>query len=180
MLQLFDENKLGENVIFGPDIVMVPQFHIIGKRNLIPLDNFSDMVPQLGKQFWENERNQIKGAVCPDVYIGLARNINWEEKKLEHTASVQVKELKRIPHGFYGDTFEASMCARFRYIGQHHYYNMDKNVAPMLYNAIIEYAQKKHKKYVLSNHTTYFEMIDTRLYDGTYCQLELYTPVSKK
>jgi AraC family transcriptional regulator len=179
-LHLFDENKLGDSVFFGPDIVIVPQFYIIGKRHRIPFEVSTDMAPQVGKRFWEEERNQIKGAVNPHVYIGLTRSINLKEKHSEYTPSLQVKNLKNIPHGLSGDTFETSMCARFRYIGQHHYYDINKNIASMMYDAIRNYAQNEHAKYVLLNDKSYFEMIDTRLYDGTYCQMEWYTPVSEK
>jgi AraC family transcriptional regulator len=180
-LHLFNENKLNEDcVFFGPDIVMVPTFHIIGKRHRIPFENSTDMAPQVAKRFWENEYNRIKETVNPHVYIGLTRNINSEAKYSEYIPSVQVENLKHIPHGYCGDTFETSMCARFRYIGQHHYYDLNKNAASMMYNAILKFAQNENAKYELLNNKTYFERIDTRRYDGTYCQMEWYTPVSEK
>jgi len=179
-LHLFNENKLGDNVFFGPDIVVIPRFHIIGKRHLIPFGVSTDMAPRVGKRFWENERKRIKDAVNPDVYIGLTRNINLKKKHSEYIPSVQVENLKNIPHGFVGDTFETSMCARFRYIGRHHYYDINKNTASMMYDAIRNYTQNKYVKYILLNDKIHFEMIDTRLYDGVYCQMEWYTPVSEK
>ncbi|MDR0302576.1 MAG: helix-turn-helix domain-containing protein [Treponema sp.] len=179
-LHLFDENKLDDdNVFFGPDIVMVPSFFIIGKHHRIPLEHSIDIVPQIGRQFWENEREQIKGVVNPHIYIGLARNINNEEG-LEYITSVQAKNMKNIPNGFYGDTFETSICAKFRYIGQHHYYDINKNLASMMDNAIINFAQNKNTKYELLNDKIHFERIDTCRYDGTYCQIEWYAPVSEK
>jgi len=179
-LHLFDENKLDDGVLFGPDIVIVPQFHLIGKRHLIPFEDSTEMAPRVGKQFWENERKEIKDAVNPNVYIGLTGNINLEEKNSEYTPSVQVGNLKNIPHGFTGDTFKTSMCAKFRYMGQHHYYDINKKTASRMYAAIKNFAQNEHAKYVLLNDKTYFEMIDTKLYDGTYCQMEWYAPVLEK
>jgi hypothetical protein len=35
-------------------------------------------------------------------------------------------------------------------------------------------------RYVLSNDKIYFVMIDTRHYDGTYCQIKWYTPITEK
>jgi AraC family transcriptional regulator len=180
-LHLFDENKLGDDsVIFRPDIVMVPQFYIIGKRHRIPLGNHYAMLPQLGKQFWENERSRIKGMLNPNVHIGLLRSINREEKHLEYTTSVQVENIKKVPHGLCGDTFKTSMCAKFRYIGQHHYYDINKNTAYMINNAIDKFFQNKHTKYILSSDNSCFFVIDTELYDGTTCQMEWYIPVSEK
>jgi len=117
----------------------------------------------------EGERDCGLGTVC----------INLEEGHFDYIPSVQVANLKNIPHGLCGDTFKTSMCARFRYIGRHHYYDTNENAVSMIYNVISNFAQNEHSKYVFSNDKIYFVMIDTRLYDGTYCQIEWYTPVSE-
>jgi len=176
-LHLFNENRLGDNAIFGPDIVMVPRFHVIGKYHRTSL---SDPKKVIGKQFWYNERLLIKQAVNPNIYIGLTRNYNRKTGALEYLTSVQVKNFKNIPQGLRKDTFDTSLCARFRYIGQHHYSDIDRNVAGLMYEAIKEYSHNNQDKYVLSTDKICFEKIDTKLYDETYCQMEWFTPVSEK
>jgi AraC family transcriptional regulator len=80
-LHLFDENKLDDDsVIFKPDFVMVPQFHIIGKRHRILSGNHYALLPQLGRQFWENERGQIKGKINPNVAYRPAPQHKRERK----------------------------------------------------------------------------------------------------
>jgi AraC family transcriptional regulator len=179
-LHLFDKNKLGDSVIFGPDIVMVPQFYIIGRRHRIPLENHYAMLPQLGKQFWENERDQIKKMLNPNVYIGLLRIINGKEKHLEYTTSVQVENVKKVPHGLCCVTLKTAMYAKFRYIGQHHYYDIDKNAAIMISNNFNKFFQNEYIKYKLLTEVIEFFSIDTELYDGTTCHIEWYTPVSEE
>jgi AraC family transcriptional regulator len=179
-LRLFNENKVGDDILLGPDIVMVPRFHIIGKRHRIPSEDYAEMIPKLGTKFLENERNQIKAAVNPNIYIGLSSNKETDEKYFDYMSSVQVANLKKIPHGFCGDTFETSMCARFRYIGQHHLYNTNKNVVSMIYNVAYGFSQNLPKKYVLLIDKIHFERIDTSLYDGPFCQIEFLTPISEK
>jgi AraC family transcriptional regulator len=88
--------------------------------------------------------------------------------------------LKNIPPGLCGETFETSMCVRFRYIGQHHYYEITGDVVSMMYNAVSNFAQDEHAKYELIHNKSNFVKIDERLYDGTYCQMEWYTPVYEK
>ena len=177
-LHLFNEKRVDNGVLFGPDFVMVPRFHVIGKRHRLSLKDLCTE-PLLAKQFLENERRQIKETVNHNVFIGLTCNIN-EEGCFDYMPSVQAANLKNIPHGLCGNTFRTSMCARFRYIGQHHYYDTNENVVSMMYSVIGNFAQNEHPKYVLSNDKIYFVMIDTRLYDGTYCQIEWYTPISEK
>jgi len=178
-LHLFDERRLDDGILFGPDFVMVPQFHVIGKRHHL---SFSDMrsEPLLAKQFMENERKLIKKAMDPNVFIGLSCNININEGEFDFLPSLQAANLKNIPPGLCGETFETSMCARFRYIGQHGYSGITGNIVSMMSNAVGNFAQDEQAKYVLVSDKSNFIMIDDNLYDGTYCQIEWYTPVFEK
>jgi AraC family transcriptional regulator len=177
-LHIFDERRLDDGILFGPDFVMVPRFYVIGKRHRL---SFNDLrtKPLLTKQFWENERKQIKGTVNPHACVSLSCNFN-EEGHFDYVPSVQVENLKNMPTGLCGETFETSMCARFLYIGQHHYYEITGDVLSMISNTVGNFNQDKHTKYVLLNGKDNFAKIDESLYDGTYCQMEWYTPVSKK
>jgi len=180
-LKLFNENKLNDDsVYFGFDIVLVPKFHFIGKRYRIPNEKVLEVTPGLAKQFMDNERTQIKSAVNPYVYIGISSNTNQEEKLFEYTTSVQVKNLKSIPNGYCGDTFETSMCARIRSIL--HYNNSDFNndIVSKMSNGIQFFTQNEHIKYELCVNKIYLQKIDTRLYDGAYYQMEWFTPVTIK
>jgi AraC family transcriptional regulator len=179
-LHLFDENKIDDNAFFGPEFVIVPQFHIIGKPNIIPFEISLKTAPNAGKLFWTNERRHIKKVINPDVYIGYTHKINHEKKYSEYLPSVQVRNLSDIPHGLSGTTFNTSMCARFRYIGQHHYYDLNREIANKMYSAIRKYVNDETSKYSLSMDKVYFERIDIRKYDGNYCQMEWFTPVKEK
>ena len=179
-LHLFDENKFPDGLFFGPDIVMVPQFHIAGKIHRIPIADSITLAAKAGVNFWKNERTQIKTAINPDVYIGLTRKSDKDSEFSDYLPSVQVDNFKDIPQGFSKDTFEASLCAKFRYIGQHHYLEINRNVAHSMYEAIGKFTHVEHSKYKLLNDKVYFERIDTSLYDGTYCQMEWYAPVEER
>jgi AraC family transcriptional regulator len=72
------------------------------------------------------------------------------------------------------------LCAKFRYIGQHHYSEINRNVACSMYEAIMKFTHAEHSNYKLLNDKVFFERIDTSVYDGTYCQMEWYAPVEEK
>jgi len=179
-LHLFDEQKFSDGLLFGPDIVMVPQFHVIGKLHRIPYADSISLAPEAGNFFWYNERKKIKTAINDDIYIGLTRRNDNDSESSEYLTAVQVENFKNIPQGFSKDTFETSLCAKFRYIGRHHYSELNRNIACSMYEAIRKFNQAEHSKYTLLNDKVYFEKIDTRLYDGVYCQLEWFTPVAEK
>ncbi|MDR0302162.1 MAG: helix-turn-helix domain-containing protein [Treponema sp.] len=179
-IHLFDTNKLTEGVIFGPDIVIVPQFHVIGKRQKIPFRDALTLAPTAAKQFWENDMPSVKNIVNPSVYIGLTRLAGEEADYSWYLPSIQVKSLRNIPQGLYGDTFDSSLCVKFRYIGQHHYYDINQDRAKGMYDAIGRFINNESEKYNWPLCSVYFERVDENAYDGTFCQMEWFTPISEK
>jgi len=111
---------------------------------------------------------------------GFTHKINHEEKYSEYLPSVQARNLFDIPHGLNGATFNTSMCVRFRYIGQHHYYDINRDIANKMYSAICKYINDENARYSLLREKIYFERVDTRQYDGNYCQMEWFTPLTEK
>ena len=79
-LFLFNKNKLADGLFFGPDIVMVPQFHVVGKNNRIVIDDAKSIIPKLGSNFWDNEHKIIKNAINPNVYNGILYNFDSEKR----------------------------------------------------------------------------------------------------
>jgi AraC family transcriptional regulator len=174
-LHLLDENKLEDSLFFGPDIVMVPQFHFIGSEHqVLNRQNSINRINEIKKRFLENERRQIKNMVNPNIFIGLIRNIKWGEKYSLYTTAVQVEKIEDVPQGLIADTFNTSMCAKFRYIGQLSYFSEFNNYfVYRMYNSIKRYAQNKQLDYMLFK-------TDTRFLNQKYYQIELFTPVSEK
>jgi len=178
-LHLFADRRLDNGILFGPDFVMVPRFHVMGKRHHLSFNNMRTE-PLLAKQFMENERNLIDNAVDPNVFIGLSCNIKINEGQFDYLPSLQVSNLENIPNGLSGETFETSMCARFRYLGQHGYSGITGNIVTMMSDAVGNFAKDENITYILISDKSNFVKIDDNLYDGTFCQIEWYTPVSEK
>jgi len=174
---LFDENKLSGGAIFGPDVVMVPQFHVIGKLHRMALN---DNRTTVAGQFWKNDLNLIKDIISPNIYIGITRNFDNKTGYSDYLSSVQVQNFKNIKKEFSKDTFETSLCAKFRYIGQHHYSNIDRNMASSMYEAIKSFSYSQNSKYSLAIDKVFLEKIDTRFNDGSYSQMEWFAPIVEK
>jgi len=179
-LHLFDENKCKEGLIFGPEIVMIPGFHIAGISQTIPFKESEISAPKAAINFWENEKKHICNILNPNIYIGLTCNINNEVENSEYITSVQVKNFKNIPEKYRKFNFKSCLCARFNYIGQHHYYDINRHIAGEMYYMIWKFSNDKHQKFALLDDKIYFEKIDTSSYDGEYCQMEWFTPVTEK
>jgi len=179
-LYLFDDNKMNDGLFIGPDIVMVPEFHVIGKSHKLPFDDSLILAPKAAIQFWENERKLINNAINPNVYIGLTYNINGKKGYSEYITSVLAENTKKIPDNCIKYTFKCSLCARFKYIGQHHYYDLNRLRAQEMYLKISQFANNEKVKYALFGNNAYFEKVDIEQYDGTYCQMEWFAPVIEK
>ena len=180
-LHLFNAKKALDGVFFGPDIVMVPKFYVIGKRHRLPSWELAVKTAPLSMDFWDNERKSIKTSKNLDgIYISLVRNWKCGKGIADFLTSVPVNNLDNIPEGLSGDTFESSLCARFRYIGKHHYFDLNEERIQPLSDAISKFRNDDLEKYELSNENIYFEKIDSRQYDGNYYQMEWFTPVVEK
>jgi AraC family transcriptional regulator len=173
--------KLFENcIIFKPEIVMVPQFHVISKNYQVTRSNAINHVHKLIKDFWENERNKITDVSEPDIYIGLvrARDVNADYNWF--LPSIQVKTLKNIPEGFEGYTINSSLYAKFRYIGQHNYLEINQDNIINIHSTMEKFFVFEYdRNYCLFN-GTYFVKVYGLSDDENFCQIEWFVPIKKK
>jgi AraC family transcriptional regulator len=175
---LSHKNNLGDGLIFGPEMVMVPEFHVTGRLHKI---KFGDIkTPQIVGREFEKEMPKIPGAVNPDVYIGLTRLTEASEAQEYslYLTSIQT-ESHNNSEGLTSDTFPASLCARFHYVGEHHYRDISFQMANKMYMAMNEFVDNL-KDYDSLRHKLFFERIDINDYDGTFCKMEWFTPLIKK
>jgi AraC family transcriptional regulator len=179
-LNLFGAKLLDNGIIFEPEILMIPQFYVIGRKHQIPYSNSINMAPKAGKHFWANDRMKIANPVKENVYIGLTRTAGIDADYTWYLPSIQVKTLKNIPEGLEGFTFPSTLCAKFCYIGQHHYFDINRNKAKNMYSAIENFFDCEYGREFSRISDMYFERIDTETYDGNYCQMEWFAPIKIK
>ncbi|WP_169744140.1 helix-turn-helix domain-containing protein [Paenibacillus wynnii] len=176
-LHLFPKYNVCGNVVYGPHMVMIPSFHLIGRMHRIEIAEALTKAPEAAKQFWWNKRHNVSNPVEPNIYYGLTRipdpSLSWTY----YLPSMRVKNLNDIPDGYTGDTVPASLCVGFRYIGNHHYEEIDELRAEALYKAIDRLSEENKGRYELLNRELFLEKIDTEAYDGQYCQMEWFAPI---
>ncbi|WP_338554102.1 helix-turn-helix domain-containing protein [Paenibacillus sp. KS-LC4] len=176
-LHLFPKNNVGGNLVYGPEMVMLPALHLIGQMYQIEIAEAPTKAPEAAKQFWWSKRHEVPNPMEPDIYYGLTRTPDPALSWTSYIPSMRVNNLRHIPDGFTGDTVPASLCVGFRYIGNHHYEELDEFRAESLYKAIDRLAQEHNGKYELLDSEFFLEKIDTGAYDGQFCQMEWYTPI---
>lgn len=116
------------------------------------------------------------------IYIGLTRIDDLDRAKgySRYLSSVQVKNRDEIPQNFTGDQFPTTLCARFRYVGEHHYRDINWYRANQMYKVIMNYKNILNESYVSLQDKLFFEKIDISAYDGVHCQMEWFTPIKKR
>jgi len=178
-LQLFNSQKYPNGVMFGPEIVVIPQFHVIGKKTRIPFRDEMVLPQVFIKQFLYNERQSIPNAVNPDVFINITTRAEDGADYFWSMPSIQVKNLDSIPEGFNSYTFPTSLCAKFCFISRN-FEDINTHTAEGMFKAINDFMDDKDQKYFLER-----ERIDIGISDlsdryGDYCRLEWFAPVIKK
>jgi len=179
-LQLLDSNKLGDGLFFGPDIVMIPQFHVVGKKYKVPFRDALVVDPSLAHQFFHNERMKIQDMINPDVHINICFKADAYEDYSYSMPSVQVKNISNnIPKGCESFTFPTSLCANFRFIGTGNTH-LNMAVAEGMFNAIDDFMDDERQQYFLERKRINFEKILSSTEDGFFNQWEWFAPVVEK
>jgi len=175
-LHLFNTQKYPNGVMFGPDIVVVPQFHVVGKRCKLPFHKtlaFSNTSQE--KVF---ERPNIPGLINPDVFFNICSGGGTDAEYFYVMPSVQVKALDAIPEGYNHYTFPTSLCANFRFIFcKHDEINM--HVADDMFKAIDDFMDNKEQEYFMEGNVT-FDRTEMPDENENYCQWEWFSPVIEK
>jgi len=184
-LHLFDENKLADGLIFGPDIVMVPQFHAVGKKHKMSHSDSVFVTEYLAKhfcylveQFCLNERQSISNVMDNDVHINISTRADENADYFYFMPSIQVKTLKNIPKGFDYYTFPTSLCARFHFIN-HNSGIPNMHIADGMFQAIHNFMDSKDQKYLLERNRINIDKFYSPDKNG-YRLWEWFTPIVNK
>jgi len=91
-----------------------------------------------------------------------------------------VSDLSGMPDGYTVNKIPSGLCAHFMYIGEHHYMDIDAEVAVGMYNAMWHFANDASAKYSMFKDGIYYERVDTTDYDGKFCKMDWFSHVQVK
>lgn len=165
-------------LLYGPEIVMVPQFYLIGKEHVIKQEENATQqkATKVAKEFVDNDSNKITNSINDNVYVGLTRGVSKGYDWTYYLTSLMVKDLNHIPHGYKGYTYNTSLCAKFRYMGKHHYNDISYSVAIKMYDTVHRFFEGQDR--YTTDYENFFEKINKNDYDGKYCVMEWYIPIN--
>ncbi|MCL1813355.1 MAG: helix-turn-helix domain-containing protein [Treponema sp.] len=176
-LQLFDTNKLANGVFFGPEIVIVPQFHVVGKRHKMPFRYELTLPSYFVNQFMAEDKAHIPNAVNPDVLITISGDDGSNEDYCFFMPAVQVKTPDNVPRGYDCYTFPTSLCAKFRFIGSDDTEDLNMYIADRMFRAIDDFLNDENQKYIMEQKRITFDRFDTSKYGGHFKFWEWHSPV---
>jgi len=177
-LNLFNSKKCYDGIMFGPEIVIVPQFHVIGKEIKIPFRDVLFITSNEEEYFTEADKERVKNKINPDIKIYVSRTAGGDADYFYMMPSVQVKTLDYIPEGLAHYTFETSLCAKFRFIGyDFRKYNM--HVSEKMFKAIDDFMDDEKQQYFMERKKVNIDRY-TLSTEGDCYLLEWFTPVVEK
>ena len=177
-LQLFNSQKYPNGIMFGPEIVVVPQFHVIGKKCKMPFHETLVISTPAMTHFFYNERMNIPNAINPNVFFNICSSGGADADYFYIMPSVQVKTLDTIPEGYDCYTFPTSLCINFRFINNI-FGKTNMYIADDMFKAIDDFMDNKDQEYFLNGSVT-FDKIDLSDENENYSQWEWFAPVIKK
>jgi AraC family transcriptional regulator len=178
-LQLFNSQKYPNGVMFGPEIVVIPQFHAIGKKYKIPFRDAMTMPTILIKQFLDKERQDIPNTMNPDVFITITSKAEEGADYFHQIPALQVKTLRHIPEGFDGYTFPTSLCAKFHFICDD-LQKFNLHTGDEMFRAINDFMDSEDQKYFLERDRIDIGISDLSDKYGKFHRTEWFSPVIEK
>jgi len=182
-IQLFNTNRMADDIFFGPDIVMVPQFHIIGKKYKLPYSDEVKLSTVFFHNFYDELIEKIPNKLNSDVRIVL--NMKADEASDASAAdyslfipAVQVKSLDNVPEDFDCFTIPSSLHMKFRFIGPDNT-ELDLVVAKDMMEAINKFVDENNQNYYMKPNKINFSIMDPSVY-GNYKLWEWFSPVINK
>jgi len=177
-LHLFDSNIMDDGAFFGPDMVMVPEFSVIGRKHKMPLYCELSSLPSLHfNNFIKEEKIKIVNAVNSDIIINISTEAETENAGYGYfMPSVQVKSTDIIPVGFSSFTFPSTLCARFRLIRPDEV-ELNETFAEKLFNKIDDYFKENKQKVIFERYGTTIDIFDPMSSGGSYKLWQWLKPV---
>ncbi len=186
-LQLFNSQKHPNGVMFGPEIVVVPQFHVIGKKHKMPPRDGIVLPQSFVRQFLEKELQSIPNAINQNRSIYVTSEGEEDADYAYSMPAVQVRTLDAIPEGLDGYTFPTSLCAKFHFIcNDPDEFNL--YVGDEMFKAINDFMDSEDQKYFLERKKVDIVISDPSDRYGNHSQnepwrlteIEWFSPVIKK
>ena len=91
-----------------------------------------------------------------------------------------MKTLKEIPEGMDGYTFNDSLYAKFNYVGQHHYLDINQENNVHIRSVIEKFFNCEYDRKFCLLDDTHFVKVYGLPCDENFCQIEWFTPIKKK
>ena len=161
-----------DGLLFGPEMVMMPRIQLVGVEHKIPYKDSEWMAPKVALEFWDGQKNRIKGVGHAKIFYGLTRLLGRDCDYSKYLTAVEVKEGQDVPGNMLKVPFGGCLCLRFHYVGKHHYREISSEAARGMYSVIESYFTENPQMYK----GIHLEKIDTTMYDGEYCLMEWFVP----
>lgn len=180
-----------KNRLFGSEMVLFPEIHLLGIWHKIPYRNSANLAPKIALDFWEHRR-EFPGGEKATVFYGLTRHpkqnqngkaiINYShyltaiETNACHSVLPSAPSAPIVTDIPAITSFGGVPCMKFHYIGKHHYRELSQQTAKQMYRIIRKNIYSSTANPAIDGNI-HLEKIDTNEYNGEYCLMEWYAPI---
>lgn len=171
-------HNVGQGVVIQPRMCMQPQFYVQGiKQQIIHKENLIDHTANtLAQKFRNIYLPLVANRINDEVYIGLVRYSSNPKYSNEYIPCVQISSINKIETPFVAYTLPLHEYAVFKYIGLHSADKISYETLKELYD-YIEFNWQNSTAYKQTE-TYHFEKVDLRICSDSYCEMDVYIPIS--
>ncbi len=148
-LQLYDRNRMGDGLLFGPDFVMLPRLMLVGRPGLVLHRESGIQAPRAARIFWDSGRTGIRHVAEPETYYGYTRMLEQDPAHSSYMPAVRVGRKAPVPEGCAAVTVEPGMHVRFRYVGAHAVHAISQETARDMYAAVFRFLDSNRSEFAV-------------------------------
>jgi len=171
-------HNVAQGLVIRPRICIKPQFYLQGiKQEIIHKENLKYHTTNiLAERFHEDYLPIVDNKINENVYIGLVIYSSNPVYSNDYIPSVETTILNKSNPPFVNHTIPSNEYAVFRYIGFHSPHDISYETLRELYEYILGNWQKNTS---YGKSTPYhFERMDLNICSESYCEMDVYVPIS--
>lgn len=181
IIQKVDMNTLqnmGQGFIIQPKMVIRPQTYVQGiKEEIFHQENLTAYTTnKLATRFKKDYLPLIPNKIHENIYLALILYGTNPGISNDYLPCVETKTLNKVNPPFYHFTIPSQEYAVFRYVGLHSPMEVTYATLLELYNYTDGY-WKSHTGFK-QTHPFHFEQMDLSICSDTYCEMDIYYPIS--
>lgn len=177
-IDIYSLKGIGQGFVIQPRIVIKPEFHVQGiQKEIFHEENLEKCTTnQLAMLFYETYFPLVPNKINEHIYLAMILYRSNQFISNDYLPCVETSELNQVEPPFQAYTLPLQEYAVFRYVGLHAPTDVTYKTLIELYDYTDWYFETNNSLKLIRPY--HFERMDLTVCSSTYCEMDIYFPIS--